>query len=68
MFGTYLGYWGCLIAINLQICLDTSSPQRANNVPKLPGVKYVAKNWALDMMLKALRLAHLSSSFLLELC
>ena len=28
----------------------------ANNVPKLPGVKYVAKNWALAMMLKALPL------------
>ena len=27
-----------------------------NNVPKLPGVDYVAKNWALAMMLKALPL------------
>ena len=25
-----------------------------NNVPKLPGVDYVPKNWALAMMLKAL--------------
>ena len=29
----------------------------ANNVPKLPGVDYVAKNWALVMKLKALPLA-----------
>ena len=30
------------------------SLKRANNVPKLPGVDYVAKNWALAMILKAL--------------
>ena len=33
MFETYLGYWGCLIAVNEQIHLETSSPQQANNVP-----------------------------------
>ena len=33
-----LGYWGCLIAVNVQIYLKTSSPQQANNAPKLPGV------------------------------
>ena len=65
-FETDLGYWGCLIAENLQIYLETSSPQCANNVPKLPGVNYVAKNWALVMMLKALPLAHFSSALLLE--
>ena len=37
-----------------------------NNVPKLPGGNYVAKNWALVMTLKALALAHFSS-FLLSL-
>ena len=34
IFETYFGYWGCLIAVNLQIYLETSSPQWANNVPK----------------------------------
>ena len=38
----------------------------ANNVPKLPGVKYVAKNWALAMMLKALPLVHFGSVLLKE--
>ena len=36
------------------------------NVSKLPGVNYVVKNWALVMMLKALPLAHFSSTLLLE--
>ena len=43
IFETYLSYWGCLIAVNLQIYLETLSPQRADNVPKLPGLNYVAK-------------------------
>ena len=66
IFETYLGYWGCLIAENLQIYLETVSPQCTNNVLKLPGVNYVAKNWALIMMLKALPLAHFLSALLLE--
>ena len=52
IFETYLSYWG-FFAINLQIYLETSSLKGANNVPKLPGVDYVVKNWALAMMLKA---------------
>ena len=35
-------------------------------LPKLPGINYVAKHWALVMMLKALPLAHFSSALLLE--
>ena len=66
IFETYLGYWGCLIAENLQIYLETLSPQCTNNVLKLPGVNYVAKNWAIIMMLKALPLAHFLSALLLE--
>ena len=62
IFETYLGYWGCLFAENLQIYLEASSPQCVNNVPKLPGVNYVAKNWALVIMLKALPLVHFSSA------
>ena len=56
IFETYFSYWGYLLAVNLQIYLGPSSLNRANNVPKLPGLDYVAKNWALAMMLKALPL------------
>ena len=38
IFESYLGYWGCLLAVNLLIYLETSSPQRVNNTPKIPGV------------------------------
>ena len=55
-----------LLAVNLQICLGTSSLKRANNVPKLPGIDFVAKNWALAMMLKALPLVHFWSILLLK--
>ena len=50
----------------MQIYLETSSPRQANNVPKLPGVNYVAKNWALVVMLKALPLANFSSALLVK--
>ena len=39
---------------------------KVRNVPKLPGVDYVAKNWALAMMLKALPLVHFWSVLLLK--
>ena len=38
MFESYLGCWGCLLAVNVLICLETSSPKRVNNILKLPGV------------------------------
>ena len=57
-FETYLSYWGYLLSANLQIYLETSSLKRAINILKLPGVDYVAKNWALSMMLKALPLVY----------
>ena len=66
MFETYLSYWGYLLAVTLQIYLDTSSLKRANNVLKLPGVHCVAKNWALAMMLKALLLVRFWSVLLLK--
>ena len=50
IFETYFSYWGCPLAVNLQIYLETSSLKHANNIPKPPGVDYVAKNWALAMM------------------
>ena len=66
LFETYLSYWGYLLAVNLKSYLDTLSLKRANNVPKLPGVHYVVKNWALAMMLKALPLVHFWSVLLLK--
>ena len=58
---------GCLIAVNMQMFLETSSPQWANSVPNLPGANYVVKNWALVMILKAsLPSAHFSSVLLLK--
>ena len=38
----------------------------ANTIPKLPGVDYVAKNWTLAMMLKALPLVHFWGVLLLK--
>ena len=38
IFESYLGCWGCLLAVNVPIYLETSSPQRVNNILKLPGV------------------------------
>ena len=66
IFETYFNYWGYLLAVNLQIYLETLSLKRANNVPKLPVVDYVAKNWVLAMMLKALLLVHFLSVLLLK--
>ena len=37
IFDGYLGCWGCLLAVNWLIYLETSSLQRVNNIPKLPG-------------------------------
>ena len=66
IFKTYFSYMDYSIAVNFQIYLGTSSLKRANNVPKLRGVDYVAKNWALAMMLKALPLVHFWSVLLKE--
>ena len=66
VFETYFSYRGYLLAVNLQIYLGTSSLKRANNIPKLPGVDYISKNWALAIMLKALPLVHFWSVLLLK--
>ena len=50
IFEIYLSYWGYLLAVNLHIYLKTLSLKCANNVPKLPGVDYIAKNWALPLV------------------
>ena len=56
-----LGLFTCCKLANL-----SSSLKRANNVPKLPGVDCVAKNWTLAMILKALPLVHFLSLLLLK--
>ena len=56
-----LGLFTCCKLAN-----SSSSLKRANNVPKLPGVDYVGKNWALAMILKALPLVHFLSLLLLK--
>ena len=66
-FETALSYWVSLLAVNPQIYVKTSSLKCANNVPKLPGVDYGAKNWAIAMMLKALPLVHFWSVYVLLL-
>ena len=60
-----LGLFTCC-KLTRVIYLKTSSLKCANNVPKLPGVDYVAKNWALAMMLKALLLVHFWSIIVVE--
>ena len=66
IFETYLSCWGSLPAVNLQIYLESSSLKLANNVPKLPGIDYVVKNWALAMMLNTLPLVHFWGVLLLK--
>ena len=34
IFESYLGCWGCLLAVNVLICLETSSPKRVKQHPK----------------------------------
>ena len=58
IFETYFSYRGYLLAINLQTYLEL----RHWNVQ----TDYVAKNWALAMMLKALPLVHFWSVLLLK--
>ena len=67
IFKTYLNHRGYLLAVNLQIYLETLSlVKSANNVPKLPGIDYVVKNRALAMMLKVLSLVHFWNVLLLK--
>jgi len=65
-FETCLSLWGYLLSVNSLIYVKTLSLKRANNVPKLPAVDHVAKNWALAMMLKALPLVHFWRVLLLK--
>ena len=68
MFETYLSYWGCLIAVNKQIHLETSSPQQASNVPKLPGAKhYVAKNFVTSQEVKSFAIGSFLERFVVKI-
>ena len=65
IFETYFSYWGYLLAVNLRIYLGTSSLLKT--CKQLPGINYVAKNWALAMMLlKGFAIAHFWSILLLK--
>ena len=66
IFETCFSYRSYLLAVNLQIYLGTLTLKRENKVLKLLGVDYVAKNWALVMMLKALPLVHFWNVLLLK--
>ena len=63
IFETYFSYRGYLLAINLQIYLGI---RHCKQRPETTRRKYVAKNWALAMMLKALPLVHFGSVLLKE--
>ena len=67
IFETYLNHWGYLLAVNVKIYLETLSLVKSTrNIPKLPGIDYVVKNWALAMMFKALSLVHFWNVLLLK--
>ena len=56
-FSQLLGLFTCRKLVNLSWNFVTETCKQRPETPKLQGVDYVAKNWALAMMLKALPLA-----------
>ena len=60
-----LGLFTCRKLVNLSWNFVTETWKHPVT-PKLPGVDYVTKNWALAMMLKALPLVHFWSVLLLK--
>ena len=56
-FSQLLQLFTCRKLVNLSRNFVTETCKQRPETPKLPGVNYVAKNWALAMMLKALPLA-----------
>ena len=60
------GLFTCRKLVNLSWNFVTETCKQRPVTPKLPGVDYVAKNWALAMMLKALPLVHFWSVLLLK--
>ena len=65
-FSQLLGLFTCRKLVNLSWNLVTETRKQRSETRKLPGVDYVAKNWALAMMLKALPLVHFWSVLLLK--
>ena len=61
-----LGLFTLRKLVNLSWNFVTETCKQRPVTPKLPGVDYVAKNWALAMMLKALPLVHFWSILLLK--
>ena len=65
-FFQLLGLFTCRKLVNLSENFVTEMCKQRPETPKLPGVDYVAKNWAPAMMLKALPLVHFWSVLLLK--
>ena len=65
-FSQLLGLFTCRKLVNLSWNFVTETCKQRPKTPKLQGVDYVAKNWALAMMLKALPLVHFWSVLLLK--
>ena len=65
-FSQLLGLFTCCKLVNLSWNFVTETCKQRPVTPKLPGVDYVAKNWALAMMLKALPLVQFWSVLLLK--
>ena len=65
-FSQLMGLFTCRKLVNLSWNLGTETCKQRPETSKLPGVGYVAKNWALAIMLKALPLVHFWSILLLK--
>ena len=65
-FSQLLGLFTCGKLVNLSSNVVTEMCKQLPKTPKLPGVDYVVKNWALAMMLKALPLVQFWSVLLLK--
>ena len=65
-FSQLLRLFTCRKLVNLSRNFVTETCKQRPETPKLPGVNYVAKNWALAMMLKALPLVQFWSVLLLK--
>ena len=65
-FSQLLGLFTCGKLVNLSSNVVTEMCKQLPKTPKLPGVDYVVKNWALAMMLKALPLVQFWSILLLK--
>ena len=65
-FSQLLGLFTCRKLVNLSWNFFTETCKQRPVTPELPSVDYVAKNWALVMMLKALPLVQFWSVLLLK--